>query len=74
MAVEVWVGERVTMLNRIAYLALVLGLYAVAVAGMVGLVAWMFDRPFLEAAGNVCSAIVLFLGVTIYHGLRHDLS
>ncbi|WFP16136.1 hypothetical protein [Citricoccus muralis] len=62
------------MLNRIAYLALVLGLYAVAVAGMVGLVAWMFDRPFLEAAGNVWLAIVLFLGVAIYHGLRHDLS
>ncbi|MGO1183014.1 MAG: hypothetical protein ACTHZ5_00300 [Micrococcaceae bacterium] len=62
------------MMNRIAYLVLVVGLYALGMAGIVGAVAWVFDRPFFDVALNLSPALIIFFGVAVYHGLRHDLT
>ncbi|MGO1285777.1 MAG: hypothetical protein ACTHWF_13045 [Brachybacterium sp.] len=61
------------MLDRAKYLALVLVLYAAGVAALVGVVARLFERPFLEVTVNLAPAIVLCLIGVVVHGLRHDL-
>jgi len=59
--------------DRAKYLALVLGLYALAVGAIVGIVALIFSRPYIDVAVNLMPAILVCLVATIYHGLRHDL-
>ena len=61
------------MLDRAKYLTLVVVLYAAGVAVLVGAVAGLFERPFLDVAVNLAPAIVLCLTGVIVHGLRHDL-
>lgn len=54
-------------------MALVLGLYVLFIGGVVGLLALIFSHPFIDVAVDLAPAILLFLGATIIHGLRHDL-
>ncbi|MGP9538046.1 hypothetical protein ACT3SP_08540 [Brachybacterium sp. AOP43-C2-M15] len=61
------------MPDRAKYLALVLSLYLVAVAIVVTIVAAIFQRPFVDVTVNLAPAILIFLVVTIVHGVRHDL-
>lgn len=59
--------------DRAKYLTLVLVLCAAGISALVGVVARLFERPFLDVTVNLAPAIVLCLIGVVAHGLRHDL-
>ena len=61
------------MLDRAKYLTLVVALYAAGVSALLGAVAALFARPFLDVTVDLAPAIVLCLIGVVIHGLRHDL-
>ena len=61
------------MLDRAKYLTLVVALYAAGVSALLGAVAALFERPFLDVTVDLAPAIVLCLIGVVIHGLRHDL-
>lgn len=61
------------MPDRAKYMTLAVSLHLVTVALIVGVVAAIFQRPFLDITVDLAPAILVFLVVTVIHGVRHDL-
>ncbi|GAA1319697.1 hypothetical protein [Brachybacterium tyrofermentans] len=61
------------MTDRAKYLTLVLALYGGTVAVIVGMVAAIFQRAFLDVTVDLAPAIIICLFASIIHGVRHDL-
>ena len=61
------------MSDRAKYLTLVVSLYLMAVAILLGMLAGIFQRPFLDVTVDLAPAILICLVGSVVHGLRHDL-
>lgn len=61
------------MTDRAKYLMLVVSLFLMAVAILVGMLAGIFQRPFLDVTVDLAPVILICLVVSVVHALRHDL-
>src|SRR5699024_11284750 len=61
------------MSDRAKYLTLALSLCRVAIAILVAVIAGIFERPFLAVTVDLTPVILICLGGTVVHGMRHAL-